>query len=79
MNRSRLALIVFCREPIPHLAKTRLIGKLTPDAVARLADAFIVDALSKAVSVRASRVVIAASAPEGAANSKYCCRLARRF
>ena len=79
MNRSCPALIVFCREPIPHLAKTRLIGKLTPDAVARLADAFIVDALAKAVSVRASRVVIAASAPEGATNSKYLRRLARRF
>ena len=79
MNRSRPALIVFCREPIPHLTKTRLIGKLTADAAARLADAFIVDALGKAGSVRASRVVIAASAPEGAANSKYFRRLARRF
>ena len=79
MNRSRPALIVFCREPIPHLTKTRLIGKLTPDGVARLADAFIVDALAKAVSVRASQVVIAASAPEGASNSKYFRRLARRF
>ena len=79
MNRPRPALIVFCREPIPRLTKTRLIGKLTPDGVARLADAFIVDALAKAVSVRASRVVIAASALEGAANSKYFRRLARRF
>ena len=79
MNRSRPALIVFCREPIPHLTKTRLIGKLTADAAARFADAFIVDALGKAGSVRASRVVIAASAPEGAANSKYFRRLARRF
>lgn len=79
MNRSRPALIVFCREPIPHLTKTRLVGRLMPDGVARLADAFIVDALAKAVSVRASRVVIAASAPEGPANSKYFHRLARRF
>jgi rSAM/selenodomain-associated transferase 1 len=79
MKRSQPALIVFCREPIPHLTKTRLIGKLTPDGVARLADAFIVDALAKAVSVRVSQVVIAASAPEGAANSKYFRRLARRF
>jgi hypothetical protein len=79
MNRSRPALIVFCREPIAHLVKTRLIGKLTPDDVARLADAFIVDALSKAISVRASGVVIAASAPAGAANSKYFRRLANRF
>src|SRR6266404_4834693 len=79
MNRSRPALIVFCREPIPHLTKTRLIGNLTPDGVARLAAAFIVDGLGKAVSVRASQVIIAASAPEGAANSKYFRRLARRF
>jgi len=79
MNRSRPALIVFCREPIPNLSKTRLIGKLTADGVARLADAFIVDAMSKAVAVRASQIVIAASAPEGAANSKYFRRLARRF
>jgi len=79
MKRSRPALIVFCREPIPHLTKTRLIGKLTPDGVARLADAFIVDALAKAASVRASQVVIAASAPEGADNSIYFRRLAHRF
>jgi uncharacterized protein len=79
MNRPRPALIVFCREPIPRVTKTRIIGKLTPDGVARLADAFIVDALAKAVSVRASQVVIAASAPEGVANSKYFRRLARRF
>jgi rSAM/selenodomain-associated transferase 1 len=79
MNRSRPALIVFCREPIPHLAKTRLIGRLTADGAARLADAFIIDALAKAVSVRASRVVIAGSAPEGGANSKFFRSLARRF
>jgi len=79
MRASPPALIVFCREPIPNLTKTRLIGGLTPAAAARLADAFIVDALGKAVSVRASRVVIAASAPDGAKGSKYFRRLARRF
>lgn len=79
MSGSRPALIVFCREPIPYLTKTRLIGRLTPQAAARLADAFILDALGKAVSVHASRVVIAASAPDGANGSKYFRRIARRF
>jgi rSAM/selenodomain-associated transferase 1 len=79
MSGTQPALIVFCREPIPHVAKTRLIGRLMPADAARLADAFIVDALGKAVSVRASKVVIAASAPDGAGQSKYFRRLARRF
>jgi uncharacterized protein len=72
-------LIVFCREPIANQSKTRLIGALTPNAAAALSDAFIRDALAKAVAVRPSKIVIAASAPDGAANSKYFRRLARRF
>lgn len=72
-------LIVFCREPIANQSKTRLIGALTPDAAAALSDAFIRDALAKAVSVDPSRIVIAASAPDGAHSSKYFQRLARRF
>jgi uncharacterized protein len=76
--KSRPALIVFCREPIAHQAKTRLIGAITPAAAAALSDAFIRDALTKAVSIRPARVVIAASAPDGA-RSKYFQRLARRF
>ena len=76
--KSRPALIVFCREPIAHQVKTRLIGAITPAAAAALSDAFIRDALAKAVSVRPSRIVIAASAPDGA-HSKYFQRLARRF
>jgi uncharacterized protein len=79
MSGSAPALIVFCREPIPHQSKTRLIGKLTPDDSAKLADAFILDALAKAVAVGAHEVVIAASAPDGADKSKYFRRLARRF
>jgi rSAM/selenodomain-associated transferase 1 len=79
MSGSRPALIVFCREPIPRLTKTRLIGRLTPPGAARLADAFILDALGKAASVCACRVVIAASAPDGAHGSKYFRRIARRF
>jgi rSAM/selenodomain-associated transferase 1 len=79
MRASLPALIVFCREPIPHLTKTRLIGRLAPADAASLADAFILDALGKTVSVRASRVVIAASAPDGANGSKYFRCIARRF
>jgi len=52
---------------------------MTPAAAAALSDAFIRDALAKAVSIRPSRIVIAASAPGGAARSKYFQRLARRF
>jgi uncharacterized protein len=76
--KSRSALIVFCREPIAHQVKTRLIGAITPAAAAALSDAFIRDALAKAVSIRPSRIVIAVSAPDGA-HSKYFQRLARRF
>ena len=52
---------------------------MTPTAAAALSDAFIRDALAKAVSLRPSRVVIAASAPGGAERSKYFRRLARQF
>ncbi|MGC2277997.1 MAG: hypothetical protein WA571_18430, partial [Candidatus Binatus sp.] len=44
-----------------------------------MSDAFIRDALAKAVAVRTSRIVIAASAPDGADSSKYFRRLARQF
>jgi len=79
VRRPRPALIVFCREPIEHQVKTRLIGALTPAAAAALSDAFIRDALAKAVAVRPARIVIAASAPDGAGRSKYFRRLARQF
>ena len=79
MNPSRPALIVFCREPVAHQAKTRLIGAITAAAAAALSDAFIRDALAKAVSIGPSRIIIAASAAGGAERSKYFRRLARRF
>jgi hypothetical protein len=72
-------LIVFCREPIEHQVKTRLIGPITPAAAAALSDGFIRDALTKAVFVRSARIVIAASAPDGAERSKYFQRLSRQF
>lgn len=79
MTASRPALIVFCREPVAHQAKTRLIGAITPAAAAALSDAFIRDALAKAVAVRPSSIVIAASASGGADRSEYFQRMARRF
>ena len=79
MSVHRPTLIVFCREPIPNRTKTRLIGKISANAAAALADAFVRDALSKAIAVRHGRLVIAASAPGGAADSKYFERLAKQF
>jgi uncharacterized protein len=79
MSAARPALIVFCREPIAHQVKTRLLDSITPDAAAALSDAFIRDALAKAVAVRPSRIVIAASTPDGVDASKYFKRLSRRF
>ena len=52
---------------------------MTAAAVAALSDAFIRDALAKAVSIGPSRIVIAASAAGGAERSKYFRRLERRF
>ncbi|HEV2170512.1 MAG TPA: hypothetical protein VGR40_06175, partial [Candidatus Binatus sp.] len=79
MKAPRPALIVFCREPIAHQAKTRLIGAITPAAAAALSDAFIRDALAKAVAVRPSLIVIAADTPDGVAHSRYFRRIALRF
>jgi rSAM/selenodomain-associated transferase 1 len=79
VKRSRPALIVFCREPVEYQVKTRLIGSITPAAATALSDAFIRDALAKAVSVCPARIVIAASAPAGAEHSKYFRRTARQF
>ena len=79
MSQSRPTLIVFCREPVARRTKTRLIGALTPAGAAALSDAFIRDALAKAVVVRPSQIVIAAGAPGGAERSKYFQRLSRRF
>ncbi len=79
MRLTRPALIVFCREPVAHQAKTRLLGAITPAAAAALSDAFIRDALAKAASLRPARLVIAVSAPGRAERSKYFRRMARQF
>jgi len=79
LSQSRPTLIVFCREPVARRAKTRLIGALTAAGAAALSDAFIHDALAKAVAIHPGRLVIAASASGRAEHSKYFRRLARRF
>lgn len=79
MIRSRAAIILFCREPIPRRTKTRLIGKLSARAAAALADAFIRDALVKASACRPPRLIIACDSPRGAGRSAYFRRLAREF
>ena len=52
---------------------------MTAAGAAALSDAFIHDALAKAIAIHPSRLVIAASASNGAEHSKYFRRLARRF
>jgi uncharacterized protein len=74
-----ITLIVFCREPLAGQTKTRLIRRLGAANAAELAGAFIVDALAKCRALAPGRIVIAASAPHGAQNSRYLCRVARRF
>jgi len=78
-KQPRPALIVFCREPIEYQVKTRLLGSMSPAAAAALSDAFIRDALAKAVAVRPSRIVIAGSAPGRSERSKYFQRLAHSY
>lgn len=72
-------LIVFAREPLAGRAKTRLIPRLGAAAAARLADAFIVDALAKAAGIHGCKLVIAGSSPGRAHGSEYFKALARRF
>jgi uncharacterized protein len=74
-----VTLIVFCREPLTGRTKTRLIPRLGAAHAAELAGAFILDALAKCRALAAGRLVIAGSAPEGAQNSSYLRRVARRF
>jgi uncharacterized protein len=79
MIRARSALIVFCREPISHRTKTRLIGKLSAKDATVLSGAFIRDALAKAVAARPARLIIACDSPRGAHRSDYFRRLAREY
>ncbi len=81
-RRSKLsapAIIVFAREPIPGKAKTRLIPLLGAAGAARLADAFIVDALAKAAKIGDGRLVLAGDSPGSGHAKSYFQSLARRF
>ncbi len=73
------AVIVFAREPVAGGAKTRLIPLLGGEAAARLAGAFIVDALAKAARIGNSRLVLAGTATTSAHSSSYFQGLARRY
>lgn len=75
----RPALIVFCREPVAGETKTRLIGPMSARTAAALSDAFIRDALRKALRAKPSRLMIAGSASGGAVQSRYFRALAREF
>lgn len=72
-------LIVFCREPVPGRAKTRLAPRLGAARAAELADAFIVDTLAKCEALAPARIVIAASASAEARRRPYFRRLAQRY
>jgi rSAM/selenodomain-associated transferase 1 len=74
-----VTLIVFCREPLAGHTKTRLIPHLGAANAAELAGAFILDALAKCRALAPGKIVIAGSAPDGAQNSRYLRRVARRF
>jgi len=74
-----VTLIVFCREPLAGQTKTRLIPRLGAAPAAELAGAFILDALAKCRALAPGRIVIAGSAPDGAANGRFLRRAARRF
>ncbi|HZC47051.1 MAG TPA: DUF2064 domain-containing protein, partial [Candidatus Acidoferrum sp.] len=52
---------------------------MTASAAAALSDAFVRDALAKATAIHPGRIIIAASASNGAVRSKYFRRLARGF
>lgn len=71
-------IIVFTREPIAGITKTRLIPRLGSEGAAALAHAFTLDALSKARQLT-DNLVIAGSAPEEVDRSAYFRKMARRF
>ena len=72
-------LIVFCREPIAGLTKTRLTPRLGAENAALLGHAFTLDMLRKASDSGVARVVIAGSSAGDATRNPYFRRLARRF
>lgn len=73
------AVIVFAREPVAGCAKTRLIPLLGAAGAARLAGAFIIDALAKASRIGNCRLVLAGAAPTSVHSSPYFADLARTY
>jgi rSAM/selenodomain-associated transferase 1 len=78
-ERAAPALIVFAREPIPGAVKTRLIPLIGAAGAARLADAFVRDALAKAAKVEGVLRVLAGDSPDGVNRSGYFRRISRRY
>jgi uncharacterized protein len=76
--RFRPAVIVFAREPIPGMSKTRLAAHIGANNAAALADAFTRDALAKA-RVLGLPLVIAASTSGELQGNRYFQALARQF
>src|SRR5215472_3367095 len=74
-----VTLIVFSREPRAGYCKTRLIPRLGAEGAAELARAFLVDAISKCRALNPARLIIAAQAQDGVANSRGLRLIARRF
>jgi rSAM/selenodomain-associated transferase 1 len=74
-----VALIVFAREPLAGTVKTRLIPLIGAEGAARLADAFIRDALAKAARINAVHVVLAGACPGPVERSRYFQQVARRY
>jgi rSAM/selenodomain-associated transferase 1 len=76
--RSRPAIIVFTREPVPGSTKTRLAARIGASNAAALADAFTRDALAK-VNQLGMRLVIAAGVIGPLQDNTYFRRLADHF
>jgi rSAM/selenodomain-associated transferase 1 len=76
--RSRPTMLVFTRQPLPGMSKTRLATHIGARNAAALAEAFTDDALAK-VRDLGLRLVVAGSATGSLRNNSYFRSLARRF
>jgi rSAM/selenodomain-associated transferase 1 len=77
-KRSRPTIIVFTREPVPGLSKTRLAARIGARNAAAVAEAFTLDALVKARELGLP-LVIAGSTSGGVQDNRYFRLLARQF
>src|SRR5437016_8561380 len=76
--RLRPTAIVFTREPVPGMSKTRLAARIGSHNAAALADAFTRDTLAKAQDLELP-LAIAASTTGDLLRNRYFASLARRF